>query len=166
MVKIKTYTTPTNLLIVGTSAFKKEHEDVCIHMTDDYCSGSVQGNKNTDEWIETDGSMTIIKFDNLETALNDPEYPDSLYDLENIECVQISDFVGDVYVRLVDDDKKDHLKADFDIKEYTTHQENEDEADEDDREWLETILLFSGDYSRSIKSDLSEYAHLIKEDSE
>lgn len=161
MRKLKTYTTPTTLYVIGTIMFEKEDEELCVRITDDYSGGVVRGNKSTDALIETDGAMTVCTFEQLEHGLNSIDAFDLVEDCGIIEFVN---FTGDVYVSLSDEDGKDWLKEDADLEDYLMYEYSDDYPEEG--LYLDVVLLFSGEYGRSIRKNVKDFEYLIKETNE
>lgn len=147
---LKNYTTPVDLYVIGANITeKKEDEEVCLFITDDYCSGVVKGNKNTNFWIETDGSMLILTADQFDKAIQNENIEDS----EEMGVIVFKDFTGDVYVRLTDDEGNDCLKENPDLTEHLVYQYK----DELENEWRDVELLFSGNYLSSEKKEIKNF---------
>jgi len=150
MKKLKTYTTPLDLFVIGANITKtKEDEEACILITDDYCSGGIKGNKNTDFWIETEGYMVLLTQEQFDKALKECEDADFS---EETGVVEFKAFTGDIYVRLLENGV-DCLKEDPDMDEYLVYEYREDLPNE----WRDVELLFSGNYTFSCKKELKDY---------
>lgn len=150
---LKTYTTPTTLYVSGANITKvKEDEETCFHITDDYCSSGVMTN-DTEWWIETDGSVVVMNYEQLVKAVNETEY---LEDSENLGVVEVHDFVGTISVDLLDDDGNGTLTNDVNLEEDLEYQ-----CRNGFNRWREPMIYLEGTFTKYERKELGDYSHLL-----
>ncbi len=147
---LKTYSAPTNLFVLGANITKKkEDEELCVFITDDYCSGLVAVNNDNAIHIETEGSLLVVTKEQLDKAISEFEDIESS---EEMGVVELSNFIGDIYVQLLDEDGKDCLKENPDLSEHLVYEYREDL----ENEWRDVQLSFIGSCDSYTQKELKD----------
>lgn len=106
---IKNYTTPTDILIIGTdiSGFNTGM------ITDDYTCLEIKMGKKT-HYIETDGFFSILTMEEFITSMKDLENENIYENNTSLEVLLVKNYIGDINAKVLDENLKEHK---FDLSE-------------------------------------------------
>lgn len=149
MIKLRTFTEPTNVYIIGTTADGWDEKTQVYGITDDYQPMDLKNPGNGRESsFETDGYFVIVTEAELFDLAKDLEIGPDSGDLEG--CL-FENFVGDIsLVYILDIEKGIFLQEDeYDKNEYLMYQDKA--SDFDDTEYYLLINAPQGGYRKELE---------------